>query len=392
MFKIFKVSLPIKLIFILLFCLFFGHFINEETKSLFYTFSLIIKEILIFIIPFIIFSYLFACLMSFQKGTASFIILLFIAIFISNISSLFIAYSSSNIFINNMNIISTINSGASISLKPLISMSLPKLISNKEALLASFIVGCLFSYLNSHKARNIANLLKQYSTLFLNKVFVPIVPLFILGFILKLEHEGTLIKILTEYQIIFSFILLLNIIYIVFLYGLGARFKLSKWIMYVKNILPATITGFSTMSSLVSMPLTLDGTQKSTGRSNIAEAVIPATVNIHLIGDCLTISILAISILTIFGHPFPNFVSFAYFALYFSFAILAVATVPGGGIIIMLPILEQHLGFSPEMLSLITAIYIIFDPINTAANVTGNGAFAIIFTNLFKKVVKHQSV
>ena len=37
----------------------------------------------------------------------------------------------------------------------------------------------------------------------------------------------------------------------------------------------------------------------------------------------------------------------------------------------MLPILESHLGFNGEMMSLITALYILFDP------VTGDGAYKI---------------
>ncbi len=43
----------------------------------------------------------------------------------------------------------------------------------------------------------------------------------------------------------------------------------------------------------------------------------------------------------------------------------------------MIPILESHLGFNGEMISLITALYILFDPVITAANVMGNGAFAM---------------
>jgi Na+/H+-dicarboxylate symporter len=42
----------------------------------------------------------------------------------------------------------------------------------------------------------------------------------------------------------------------------------------------------------------------------------------------------------------------------------------------MLPILEHYLGFTGEMMSLITALYILFDPVITSANVLGNGAFA----------------
>jgi len=58
----------------------------------------------------------------------------------------------------------------------------------------------------------------------------------------------------------------------------------------------------------------------------------------------------------------------------------------------MLPILESYLGFNADMLSLITALYILFDPAITCANVLGNGAFAKLidkglsfFAPLFKR-------
>ena len=55
---------------------------------------------------------------------------------------------------------------------------------------------------------------------------------------------------------------------------------------------------------------------------------------------------------------------------------------PGGGIIVMLPILESYLGFNSQMLSMITALYILFDPVITCANVLGNGSFAMVIDKL----------
>ena len=48
----------------------------------------------------------------------------------------------------------------------------------------------------------------------------------------------------------------------------------------------------------------------------------------------------------------------------------------------MLPVLESYLGFNAEMLSLITAVYILFDPVITCANVLGNGVFAKVIDKL----------
>lgn len=62
----------------------------------------------------------------------------------------------------------------------------------------------------------------------------------------------------------------------------------------------------------------------------------------------------------------------------------SVAAIPGGIIIVMLPILQDHLGFNTDMMSLITALYILFDPIITCANVLGNGTFSKLIDRIME--------
>jgi Na+/H+-dicarboxylate symporter len=153
----------------------------------------------------------------------------------------------------------------------------------------------------------------------------------------------------------------------------------------VKNMLPAAVAGFGSMSSAAAMPLTIVGAEKNSSDPDMARAVIPATVNVHLIGDCFAIPLFAFAVLQNFGMGQPEFVAYLTFALYFVMAKFSVAAIPGGGIIVMLPVLEGCLGFSGEMLSLITALYILFDPLITCANVLGNGGFAMLFSRAFGK-------
>jgi Na+/H+-dicarboxylate symporter len=83
-----------------------------------------------------------------------------------------------------------------------------------------------------------------------------------------------------------------------------------------------------------------------------------------------------------FGIPEPAFFTYLVFALYFVMTKFSVAAIPGGGIIVMLPILESQLGFTTEMSSLITALYILFDPVITCANILGNGGFVLALNKL----------
>jgi len=175
----------------------------------------------------------------------------------------------------------------------------------------------------------------------------------------------------------------------VLLYGLAAKFNLRLWCRYIKNSLTAGLTGFSTMSSLASLPVTLTVAEKNTQNPKMARAIIPATVNIHMIGDSIAIPIFAMSILLSFGLSLPTFEQYLVFAVFFVLYKFAVAAVPGGSIIVILPVLQSYFGFSGpmagEMSALITTLYILFDPLVTFVNVLGNSAFVILMARFFSE-------
>ena len=52
----------------------------------------------------------------------------------------------------------------------------------------------------------------------------------------------------------------------------------------------------------------------------------------------------------------------------------------------MIPILISQLGFTPDMISIITTLYLLLDPFGTAANVMGDGALVIIVNNVLKRL------
>ena len=69
----------------------------------------------------------------------------------------------------------------------------------------------------------------------------------------------------------------------------------------------------------------------------------------------------------------------------------AIAAVPGGGILVMLPVLEKYLGFNSDMPSLITALYILFDIFFTMANVLSNGDFTFLYTRFYKWIGREKT-
>jgi len=83
------------------------------------------------------------------------------------------------------------------------------------------------------------------------------------------------------------------------------------------------------------------------------------------------------------GQPFPDFSTYLIFTIFYCLTKFSAAGVPGGGVLVILPVAQAYLGLSPEMATLLFTIYVLQDPLITAANVMGNGAFALITAKIF---------
>lgn len=342
-------------------------------KSGFYALSLSIKSIIVFILPLIIFSLLFRAINHLAGKATHLMIVILGLLIISNFVATMSGYITGPM-IYRMDMV-LLNPDNMKGLEPLWSWGMPSLIANDKAMFGSIIIAFLMQRFFTEKSHRVVHILNQVVGHLLKSVLL-VIPFFIAGFVLKLSHDGMMRTLIHDYALIFIFIAASQCIYL-FLYYVSVHFFNMKDVFKsLKNMLPAAISGFSTMSSAASMPLTLSGVEHFVKNKDAAGTVIPTTVNVHLIGDCIAIPLLAFAVMKSFGVAEPSIISYFIFTLYFVLAKFSVAAIPGGGIIVMLPILESYLGFTSPMMSLITALYVLFDPVITTANILGNGAFA----------------
>ena len=382
-FNLIKTNLSIQFLVLLILSSVFGSYLPEIVIRFFYTISLIIRDILFFLLPMITFCCLFSCFSNIKNNnTIKIMGFLLVIVFASNYFSTILAFIiGSCIFIefnkDNFGILKDIGE-----LLPLWEFKITPWVANDVALLVGLGLGYLSSFSRVSFLIKIHNQSGKLVTWFLTKLFVPILSLFALGFILKIQCSNTFISSMHSYISLMGVIALTYAFYILFLFAIAANFNFKSWVFYLKNVVPVMFTALSTMSSLITMPVTLRAAEKNTNNENFMRLVIPATVNVHTIGLAIGIPLIALTILTDFGHAHPSFMAYSKFALFFVLAQFAIAAVPGSGILIMVPLLEKYLGFTSEMSALIVALYILFDPIETVANTLGNSAFAIILHNL----------
>jgi Na+/H+-dicarboxylate symporter len=366
-------KMPFILMVIILAVMMLDSFIPFVLKQYLYSISLSIKAIIVMLLPFIIFGLLFKSAVILSEGATKIIGLILILVCCSNFFSTFLSHYV-GVWIYNFDL-SMIVPSTHEGLAPIWSLNLPKLIPNDKAMFAGIILGLIASKLKPAPSKIIALRMENYIGSLL-RAFVYLIPLFVAGFVIKMQTDGVMKVIIKDYTNIFALIACAQFSYIALTYFLLNNLNIKDCLNNIKNMLPAAISGFSTMSSAASMPLTIIGTENNVNNKDVARSVIPATVNIHLVGDCFAIPIFAYAVLKSFGLAEPSLLNYLLFTFYFVMAKFSVAAIPGGGIIVMLPILESYMGFNAEMLSLITSLYILFDPVVTCANVLGNGAFA----------------
>ena len=381
-----KVSLPIQLLLVLALVILFGTSLPLEAIQLFYSISLTFKECLGFLLPFIVFAFVSAGVLSFKKNAPIVLAILLTFVLVSNASvsliSYFICSSLLKSITNNVVIDHLTNN---VQINPLWTIELPRLIKSEQAMLCAIAIGFFLSLFSYNKAERAIVRFKQTIEFIVNKLFIPILPLYVFGFLLEIQHKGVFLQLFESYGKTFSLIFTLHFIIIFMIYFLASNFYLPKALQYIKTAIPSYLTAFGTMSSTAAIPVTIASAEQNTNNKPLAQVATPVLANVHLLGDAISTPILALTTLYLFLGVIPSFVTFCTFVVYFCLTMLAVSGVPGGGIIVMIPILKSIFGFHDDMVSIITTLYLLQDAFGTAANVMGDGALMIIINKVLKR-------
>jgi Na+/H+-dicarboxylate symporter len=382
-----KFSLPFQLIAIIAFVFLCGDFFNESSVRFFYTFSLLFKSVLSLFLPLIIFSFVLTGILSFKRNAPLVLGILVACVFVSNavialltyaVGSVVVPYIIQGISVDGFKIASGV--------VPYYQFEFPTLISSENSLLLAIIVGIVLSFIYIPKLEVGIRTFKNAIEDFLNYYFIPLLPLYVFGFLLEIHYRGVFGSLFAHYGKAFMVIFIVQLVFLVLYYLLAANGSIKKMIKYIQNALPSYLTAFSTMSSTTTIPVSVECAEQNMGNKPLAEISMPIMANIHLVGDSISTPLLAMVTISLFLGYFPDPISYIKFVFFFCTAMLAVSGIPGGGIIVMIPILMSQLDFNEQMISIITALYLLLDPFGTAANVMGDGALVILVNKLLKKL------
>lgn len=156
--------------------------------------------------------------------------------------------------------------------------------------------------------------------------------------------------------------------FIAYSYYAGGKEGVSA---YFKNIFPVAITSLATQSSIATLPVNLEATEKLGVPKDIRDIVLPIGATMHMDGSCLS-AILKISFLFgIFDMPFTGVSTYLTAILISILSGVVMSGVPGGGLIGEMLIVNLY-GLPMEAFPIIATIGYLVDPPATMINVTGD--------------------
>ena len=152
---------------------------------------------------------------------------------------------------------------------------------------------------------------------------------------------------------------------------------------FFKLMSPAMIFAFSSASSVGTLPLTLECSEKLGADREIAAFSLPLGATINMDGTAIYQGVCAIFIAACFGIDL-SFGDMATIVITATLASIGTAGVPGAGMV-MLAMVLQSVGLPVEGIALVAGVDRIFDMGRTVLNITGDASCAIVVTNLERK-------
>lgn len=145
---------------------------------------------------------------------------------------------------------------------------------------------------------------------------------------------------------------------------------------FFRAIRPAILLGFSTSSSLATLPVTMERVEKNLGvKEEVSSFVLPVGATLNMDGTSLYQAIAAVFIAQALGMDL-SIAQQLTIVLTATAASIGVAGVPGAGII-MLVIVLQSVQVPIEGIALILGVDRILDMARTAVNITGDAAVSV---------------
>ena len=361
-----------------------GHVFTLPWVRIFATFNSIFGQFLGFIIPLIILGLVTPAIADIGKGAGKLLLITVGIAYADTVVAAILSYATGSTFFpsligNGSQTLETVEKSAEI--LPYFTINIPATIDVMSALVLSFIVGLGIAYGGHTVLRGATNEMKAIIVGVIERVIIPLLPVYIFGIFLNMTFSGDVMRMMTVFAKIIVVIFALHIFVLIYQYLIVGAIVRKNPFRLLANMFPAYLTALGTSSSAATIPVALKQTRKNGVSEGVAGFVIPLCATVHLSGSAMKITACAFTIALLEGLP-TDFPLFLHFIMVLAIFMVAAPGVPGGAIMASLAPLGSILGFGENEQALMIALYIAMDSFGTACNVTGDGAIALVVDKL----------
>lgn len=360
-----------------------GLFFPKWLAQIFVTFNGLFSQFLNFVIPLLIFGLVAPAIANIGSKAGKMLLITLGIAYGATLLSGFYAYAIADGFFPSMIEQYNFDSGTDNpnTLSPFFTIEIPPIMGVMTALVFSFMVGLAVSSQPNSTLKKVLDDFQLVIVKVIEKVIIPLLPLYIFGIFMDMSFNGTVFHILSVFAKIILIIFAAHILLLVLQYCIAGIITKKNPFKCLTTMLPAYFTALGTQSSAATIPVSLAQTIKNGVRKEVAEFVIPLCATIHLSGSTMKIVMCAIALMLVQGQSY-DFGMFSGFICMLGVTMVAAPGVPGGAIMAALAVLQSILGFDENMQALMIALYIAMDSFGTACNITGDGAIALIMNKI----------
>lgn len=384
--KKFSIGLLPRLIIAIILGILIGAYTPEIIVRIVVTLSSIFGNFLSFVIPLIIIGFVAPGIGDLGQGSGKILGLTVAIAYLSTIFSGSVSFFvDSAIFPSFIQPVTlTAENPEDALLAPLFVIDMPPLMGVMTALLLAFVLGIGMAGTNSKALSSVMHEFQTIIEKMLSSVIIPLLPLLICGTFANMTYAGQVQMLLKTFIRVYGIVILLHLSIILIQYCVACGIAGKNPFRSILTMIPAYLTAIGTQSSAATIPVTLRQTKMNGVSEDVADFVIPLCATIHLSGSTITLTSCAMAVMMMHNMPVTIGIMFP-FIMMLGVVMVAAPGVPGGAVMAALGVLASMLGFTPDMLALMVALYLAQDSFGTACNITGDGAIAILMDKLVGK-------
>ena len=349
------------------------------------TFNVFFAQVLKFIVPLLILGLVTPAIANAGKGAGKLLLFTMAFSYLSTCAASFFSYFSAGRLLPFYVAKGAVAAaGEATKIMPYLDVKIPPVCDVLTALALAFMVGIGIVATNAVRVKAAADEFARIVTLTIQKVIIPGLPIYIMTMICEMTASGKIGTMAVTMAEVIGTGWALTIVFLVLLYTAAGIVAGKNPFRCLWNMAPAYLTGLSIASSSAVIPVTLDCCRKNDISEDIRDFVVPLCANVHMVGSAIKMIASTLAVIIIFDLN-VTFTQIAHFTFLFAIAAVAAPGVMCGVLMASVGFLDSVLGLTPDQISVMMAFYMALDGYGPAANVTGDGAVALVADRFFGK-------